>query len=242
MGSVYKGILPNGMIIAMKVFNPQSGRAFKSFDVECELLCGIRHRNLTKIISSCTNLTFKALILEYMPNGSLENLLYSHHNCLDILQRLNIMIDMASALEYLHHGLMTSIVHCDLKPSNVLLDEDMVAHVCDFGIAKLLGEEEIMTHTKTLGTIGYMAPEYGMEGIVSAEGDVYSYGIMMMETFTRKRPTDEMFFGEINLRSWVNEALHGSSIQVLDTNLIKKDDVHSSVIYTGSNCIDQVLL
>ncbi|KAL7208838.1 hypothetical protein ACSBR1_030547 [Camellia fascicularis] len=97
------------------------------------------------------------------------------------IKRLNIMIDVALAMEYLHHSLTTPIVHCDLKPDNVLLDEDMVAHVGDFGIAKLFGEGKCIAQTKTLATIGYMAPEYGMEGIVSTKGDVYSYGIMLME-------------------------------------------------------------
>ncbi|KAM7515099.1 hypothetical protein LguiA_004682 [Lonicera macranthoides] len=93
-----------------------------------------------------------------MPNGSLEKWLYSYNYCLTILERLNIMIDVASVLEYLHHGQTTPILHCNLKPSNVLLDKDMIAHVCDFGIAKLLGEDEFMAQTKTLATIGYMAP------------------------------------------------------------------------------------
>ncbi|KAK1557227.1 hypothetical protein Q3G72_020750 [Acer saccharum] len=157
-GSVYKGKLLDGMDIAAKVFNLQVERALKSFDDECEVMSKIRHRNLVKIISCCSNLDFKALVLEYIPNGSLEQWLYSHNYCVDILRRLNIMIDVASALEYLHHGYGTPIVHCDLKPSNVLLDEDMVAHVCDFGIAKLLREEDSLTQTHTLATIGYMAP------------------------------------------------------------------------------------
>ena len=93
-----------------------------------------------------------------MPNGSLEKWLYSCNYFLDIMQRINIMIDVASALEYLHLGHPIPVIHCDLKPSNVLLDNDMVAHVGDFGIAKLLGEEDSMKQTMTLATIGYMAP------------------------------------------------------------------------------------
>ncbi|XWS30687.1 hypothetical protein CRYUN_Cryun23aG0008200 [Craigia yunnanensis] len=115
---------------------------------------------------------FKALVLEFMSNGSLEILLYSHYHFLDILQRINIMIDVASALEYLNLGHPNPIIHCDLKPSNVLLDRDMVAHVGDFGIAKLLGEAESMKQTMTFFAIGYMAPEYGSTGIVSVKSDI----------------------------------------------------------------------
>jgi LRR receptor-like serine/threonine-protein kinase FLS2 len=157
-GSVYQGTLSDGIIVAIKVFNLVVEGAFKSFDTECEVLRNIRHRNLVKIISTCSNTDFKSFVLEYMPNGNLEKWLYSEDHCLSVLQRLNIMIDLASALEYLHHGYSTPIVHCDLKPSNVLLDEDMVAHVADFGIAKLLGDGDSMMRTITLATIGYMAP------------------------------------------------------------------------------------
>ena len=143
----------------MKVFDLQCGRVFKSFDVECEIMKSIRHRNLIKIISSCSNEEFKALVLEYMPHGSLEKYLHSSNCILDIFQRLNIMVDVASALEYLHFGYSTPIIHCNLKPSNVLLDNNMVAHLSDFGIAKLLaGEDQSTTQTQTLATIGYMAP------------------------------------------------------------------------------------
>ncbi|CAI9782581.1 unnamed protein product [Fraxinus pennsylvanica] len=158
LGSVYRGTLNNGKDVAVKVFNLQQQNAFKSFDVECEVLRKLRHRNLCKVISTCSNPDFKALVLEYMSNGSLEKWLYSDEHVLDILQRINIMIDVAYALEYLHYGYSTPIVHCDLKPSNVLLDEDMVAHLSDFGIAKLLGEGESNAYTTTLGTLGYIAP------------------------------------------------------------------------------------
>lgn len=157
-GSVYKAMFENGMTLAIKVFNLQIEGAFKSFDTECEVLRNLRHRNLVKVISSCTNMDFKALLLEYMPNGSLEKWLHSDDHFLDIVQRLDIMIDVASALEYLHHGYATVIVHSDLKPSNVLLDERLVGHVSDFGLAKLFGEGESIAHTKTLATLGYIAP------------------------------------------------------------------------------------
>ncbi|RVW21951.1 putative LRR receptor-like serine/threonine-protein kinase [Vitis vinifera] len=202
-GMVYKGVLSNGLTVAIKVFNLEFQGALRSFDSECEVMQGIRHRNLVRIITCCSNLDFKALVLEYMPNGSLEKWLYSHNYFLDLIQRLNIMIDVASALEYLHHDCSSLVVHCDLKPSNVLLDDDMVAHVADFGIAKLLTKTESMQQTKTLGTIGYMAPEHGSDGIVSTKSDVYSYGILLMEVFARKKPMDEMFTGDLTLKTWV---------------------------------------
>lgn len=156
-GSVYKALI-NGSDVAVKVFNLQIEGAFRSFDRECEVLRNLRHRNLTKVISSCSSPDFKALILEYMSNGSLEKWLYYQDLYMDFWQRLDIMIDVASALDYLHDGYSIPVLHCDLKPSNVLLDENMVAHVGDFGTAKLLGMGESMAQTQTLATLGYMAP------------------------------------------------------------------------------------
>ncbi|CAL2237833.1 unnamed protein product [Prunus armeniaca] len=232
-GSVYKGTLSDGIDVAVKVFSLQLEGAFKSFDRECEMLSNIRHRNLIKIISCCSEVDFKALVLKYMPNGSLEKWLYSQ-NSWNILHRLNVMIDAASALEYLHHGYSVPIVHCDMKPSNILLDDDMVAHVADFGISKLLGGRDSITKTMTLATIGYMAPEYGLEGMVSTRGDVYSFGIVVMETFTRRKPTDEMFDGEMNIKQWIANSLvlpDGKIDEVVDANLLgigteQEDDDH----------------
>ncbi|KAJ1396692.1 Serine/threonine-protein kinase, active site [Sesbania bispinosa] len=157
-GSVYQGILSSGMMVAIKVFDLNLEATSRSFDVECNAMRNLRHRNLVKIISSCSNVDFKSLVMEFMSNGSVEKWLYSGNYFLDFLQRLNIMIDVASALEYLHHGSSIPIVHCDLKPSNVLLDENMVAHVSDFGIAKLLDKGQSKSHTETLATLGYVAP------------------------------------------------------------------------------------
>ncbi|KAK9989801.1 hypothetical protein SO802_030040 [Lithocarpus litseifolius] len=226
LGSVYKGTLSDDTCVAIKVFNLKKEEGFKSFEIECDVLCRIQHQNLVKIIGSCSSTNFKALVLEYMPKGSLKKWLYSPNHFLDMLERLNMMINVASSLEYLHHGCPLPVVHCDLKPSNILLNKDMVAHVSDFGISKLLGDEDSMTQTMTLATIGYMAPEYGSQGAISTRGDVYSYGILLMETFTRKNPTDEMFVGEMNLKRWVKQSLPHLVITVIDANLLKRGEEH----------------
>ncbi|CAN4091953.1 unnamed protein product [Withania somnifera] len=241
-GSVYKGVLRSGTAIAVKVFNLQLEAAFKSFDTECEVLRSLRHRNLVKVITSCSNLDFKALVLEYMPNGSLEKHLYSHNYFLDISQRLSIMIDVACALEYLHHSCSLPVIHCDIKPSNVLMDENMVAHLSDFGISKLLGEDESDLYTKTLATLGYIAPEYGLDGLVSTKCDVYSYGIMLLETFTRRKPNE--FEGDLSLKQWVSYSLPEAIVDVVDANLVtpidnrlqKELDVVASIMTVALDC------
>ncbi|CDP11033.1 unnamed protein product [Coffea canephora] len=237
-GSVYKGICENGMVWAIKVFDLQLEGAFKSFDRECEVLSCLRHRNLTRVITACSSLDFKALVLEYMPNGSLEKWLHVNYHVLSIKQRLGIMIDVASGLEYLHYGYSMPIVHCDLKPSNILLDEDMVGHICDFGIAKLLVDGESVIQTKTLATFGYIAPEYGLEGLISTRSDVYSFGIILMETFTKRKPKDEMFTEELNLRRWIQECLPDSVIQVIDADLLHPKD---KTVQRKIECVSSIL-
>ncbi|KAI3457169.1 hypothetical protein Pfo_013832 [Paulownia fortunei] len=228
LGMVYKGTFSD-LVVAIKVFNLDVQGALKSFDTECQIMRRIRHRNLVKVITSSSNLDFKALVMAYMPNGNLDGLLYAPDMSLNISQRLGIMIDVASAIEYLHQGYSSPIIHCDLKPSNILLDEDMVAHVSDFGIAKLLPEEQQMAQTKTLGTIGYMAPEYGSSGLVSTKVDVYSYGILLMETFGRKKPTDGMFSGELTMKSWVSELFPNAIMQIVDADLLNENEEISTV-------------
>ncbi|XP_042025541.1 probable LRR receptor-like serine/threonine-protein kinase At3g47570 [Salvia splendens] len=191
----------------IKVFNLQHERATKSFETESRILSTIRHRNLVKILGCCSNPDFKALILEYMPHGSLEIWLHSHKYFPDLIQRLNIAIDVASALEYLHQYHTYAVVHCDIKPNNVLLDADMTARIGDFGISKLFDNDEVAVHTLNRATVGYAAPELGSEGKVSTSGDVYSYGILLLEMFTSKNPTDDMFDDKMSIKEWVGNAL-----------------------------------
>ncbi|XP_042035048.1 putative receptor-like protein kinase At3g47110 [Salvia splendens] len=228
-GSVFEATLSDGLKVAVKVFNLELKGVARSFDVETTILSSIRHRNLVRVIGCCCNMEFKALILTYMPNGSLEKWLHSCMYGLDLIQRLKIAIDVAAALEYLHHGHTFPIVHCDIKPSNVLFDQDMVAHLADFGISKLFDGGETIIQTQKLATIGYTAPEFGMEGKVSINGDVYSFGILLLEMFTGKRPADDMFDEERSLKQWVSEALEeNTATQVMASALLSSEDQHYS--------------
>jgi len=176
-GRVYKGLLPDGTAIAVKVLQFQSGNSTKSFNRECQVLKRIRHRNLIRIITACSLPDFKALVLPYMANGSLDSRLYPHSETglgsgssdLTLLQRVSICSDIAEGMAYLHHHSPVKVIHCDLKPSNVLLNDDMTALVSDFGIARLVmtvgggngGVVENMgnsTANLLCGSIGYIAP------------------------------------------------------------------------------------
>ncbi|XP_055836321.1 probable LRR receptor-like serine/threonine-protein kinase At3g47570 [Solanum dulcamara] len=224
-GSVYKGTLSSGIVVAIKVLNLENEQVCKRFDTECEVMRNVRHRNLVSVITTCSSDHIRAFVLQFMPNGNLDNWLYREDRHLNLLQRIIVMLDVALAIDYLHHGHDTPIVHCDLKPANVLLDEDMVAHVGDFGISKILAVSKSVAHTETLGTLGYIAPEYGSEGIVSVSGDVYSYGIMLMEVLTKRRPTDEEIFNEnLGLREWIRRAFPRTMMEVVDANLFPEEE------------------
>lgn len=244
-GSVYKGVLAfDGVTVAVKVFNLLREGASKSFMRECAALLNIRHRNLVKVLFACAGVDvqgndFKALVYEFMINGSLEEWLHPIHTLdlevhqpknLNLIQRLNIAIDVANALDYLHNQCKMPIVHCDLKPSNVLLDGDMTAHVGDFGLLKFLSEASCQSSSSQTssvglkGTVGYAAPEYGIGSEVSTFGDVHSYGILLLEMITGKRPTDSMFKDGLDLHSYVKIALPDRVVDIADPKLLTEVD------------------
>ncbi|KAH7657218.1 Non-specific serine/threonine protein kinase protein, partial [Dioscorea alata] len=240
-GSVYKGSLDNGnTFVAVKVFKLEETGASKSFIAECETLRSVRHRNLSKIITCCSSIDsdgndFKALVFDFMSNGSLEDRLHGggeSSNNLTLMQRLNIATDIADALEYLHHSCEPSIVHCDLKPSNILIDDEMGAHVGDFGLAKLLPEaisrslmQESSCSTGIIrGSIGYVAPEYGGGAQVSTAGDVFSFGIVLLELFTRKRPVSDAFKDGLSLCDFVKMAFPDRVMDIVDPSLMLEQD------------------
>ncbi|KAF8019899.1 hypothetical protein BT93_G0555 [Corymbia citriodora subsp. variegata] len=270
-GKVYKGILDSGATVAVKVLNLMQRGASRSFVSECQTLGTIRHRNLVKILSVCSSVDFhgddfKALIYEFMANESLGEWLHPRTKGQDdehgesrnlrLVQRLSIAIDIATAIEYLHKGCFPEIIHGDLKPSNVLLDHNMVARVGDFGLAKIITtmSTEVMgvqdqgssTSTAVRGSIGYVPPEYGMGYKVSTLGDVYSYGILLLEMFTGKRPTEEAFGPNLNLHSFVQATLPNRAMDIVDLRLwseagnrqqeIKIRDCMISIFEVGVTC------
>nr|XP_028957644.1 putative receptor-like protein kinase At3g47110 [Malus domestica] len=248
-GSVYKGRDYEGRTVGVKVLNLQSARASKSFTAECEALRTIRHRNLVKLLTACSSIDFqgndfKALVYDFMVNGSLEEWLHNSaqrgdnptnlQKNLDLIQRVNIAIDIACALDYLHNRSHLPIVHCDLKPSNILLDGDMTACVGDFGLARFLPEASCSfpVHESSSNaikdSIGYTAPEYGMGSKVSTYGDLYSYGILLLEMITSKRPTDDMFKDGMDLHNFVTMALPERVEEICDPLLVQIEESTSS--------------
>ncbi|KAJ9188733.1 hypothetical protein P3X46_000100 [Hevea brasiliensis] len=251
-GSVYKGCLGDGSVVAIKVLDIKQIGFQKSFLAECEALRNVRHRNLVKLITSCSsvdlkNKEFLALVYEFLGNGSLDDWVKGKRKKgngegLNLVQRLNVAIDVASVMDYLHHDCEVPVVHCDLKPSNILLDEDLTAKVGDFGLARLLiekvGDQTSISSTHVLkGSVGYIPPEYGLGVKPSTAGDTYSFGVLLLELFTGKSPTDDTLMGEQNLVGWVQSAFPSRLLQVLDPELLLLMD---NLFHDGRNINPEV--
>eukprot|EP01018_Ginkgo_biloba_P018403 Gb_36088 [translate_table: standard] len=188
------------------------------------------HNNANVISETSLSVVYKAtladsqvLVLQFIPNGSLDTHLHAFSTCgLSLEKRLNIAVGIAEAMLYLHEESgIGEIVHCDLKPSNVLLDDDFEAHVTDFGISKLIDPKaiEYSLSNTVIGSIGYIAPEFGYGKKVSKEVDIYSFGILLLEIVSGRTPTSDEFKGEISLREWVRSSFPDRVFERVDSTL-----------------------
>ncbi|XP_022994412.1 putative serine/threonine-protein kinase [Cucurbita maxima] len=189
-GVVYKGVLRRGVQVAIKKLAIESKQGAREFLTEIKTISNVRHPNLVELIGCCSQNANRILVYEYLENNSLDHALLDHKNTgvvLDWGKRSSICIGTARGLQFLHEEVVPHIVHRDIKASNILLDKDFNPKIGDFGLAKLFPDDITHISTRIAGTTGYLAPEYALGGQLTPKADVYSFGILILETVSGRR-------------------------------------------------------
>ncbi|XP_054782868.1 putative leucine-rich repeat receptor-like serine/threonine-protein kinase At2g19230 isoform X2 [Prosopis cineraria] len=221
-GKVYHGTLKNNTQVAVKLLSQSSMQGFREFRSEVELLMVVHHRHLVSLIGYCEEGGVRALIYEYMANGNLQqHLSEDNPGVLKWNERLQIALDAAHGLDYLHNGCKPPIVHRDLKTSNILLNENMQAKISDFGLSRAFAND-IDTHvsTRPAGTLGYLDPEFQSSGNLNKKSDVYSFGIILLELITGQPAIRRKHGAICHILHWVTPQLEMGDIQsIIDPRL-----------------------
>lgn len=245
-GRVYKGTLPNGTVVAVKQLNLSGGQGEREFRAEVEVISRVHHRHLVSLVGYCVSNQQRLLVYEFVPNGTLENNLHNPDMpIMDWNTRLKIGLGCARGLAYLHEDCHPKIIHRDIKSSNILLDEKFEAQVADFGLAKLSSDTNTHVSTRVMGTFGYLAPEYAASGKLTDRSDVFSYGVILLELVTGRRPIDmNQEAGFESLVEWARPVVmrileDGHLEDIVDPNLNGNYDPDEMfrVIETAAACV-----
>ncbi|KAG8095586.1 hypothetical protein GUJ93_ZPchr0012g20393 [Zizania palustris] len=208
-GYVYKGVLAgSGKEVAVKQLKSGSGQGEREFQAEVEIISRVHHRHLVSLVGYCIAGNQRMLVYEFVANNTLEHHLYGGHSGgLDWATRQKIALGSAKGLAYLHEDCHPRIIHRDIKAANILLDTNFEAMVADFGLAKLTTDTNTHVSTRVMGTFGYLAPEYASSGKLTEKSDVFSFGVMLLELITGRRPIDTSNYMEDSLVDWARPVL-----------------------------------
>lgn len=218
-GSVYKGCLPDGREIAVKQLKLGGGQGEREFKAEVEIISRIHHRHLVSLVGYCISEERRLLVYEFVPNNTLYFHLHGKGSTvLDWATRMRISVGAAKGIAYLHEDCHPRVIHRDIKTSNILLDYNFEARVSDFGLAKLTLDTNSHVTTRVVGTFGYMAPEYASSGRLTDKSDVFSFGVVLLELITGRKPVDaSQPLGDESLVEWARPLLsHALETQEFD--------------------------
>ncbi|XP_015583200.2 G-type lectin S-receptor-like serine/threonine-protein kinase LECRK1 [Ricinus communis] len=238
-GTVFKGVLSNSSrAVAIKRLEKMVAEGERGFQNEMKIIGRTHHKNLVRLFGYCQDGTNKLLVYEYMSSGSLADFLFKGEEKPAWEERIQIALNVARGIFYLHEECSTPIIHCDIKPENILMDEKEGAKIADFGLSKLLMPNQSKTYTGVRGTRGYVAPEWHTNLPITVKADVYSYGIMLLEIICCRENVDmSVPDDEIVLANWVYDCFEAKELDKLMQDEVVEEGKFERMVKVGLWCI-----